>query len=68
MRENYWCSIELHEEEIEQSPREVIRELRIKEHELAKQLQGERKYQIVCVFRHVAAVDYCKRILRLSWV
>ena len=31
MRENYWCAIEMHEEEIEQGPGEVIRELKNKE-------------------------------------
>ena len=43
LRDSYWCAIDIYPDEIEQGPTEVISELKNKENDLARQLEGEKK-------------------------
>ena len=43
LRDSYWCAIEIYPDEIDQGPAETISELKNKENDLARQLEGEKK-------------------------
>ena len=47
LRDSYWCSIEIYPDEIERGPTEAISELKNKENDLARQLEGEKKKSTV---------------------